>query len=153
MYSRPRRGLDAINVNDLVALTHSFNSDYFHFAPVKPSLPSGVRFFFSLSNLIFVDSSFSPFAMGEKQPEAAPHIVGANGLDDAVVYLESHAGGTDGPQVDLQALRWKIDCRLMPYMFCCYVLQFLDKVMLNVSHPFFMVMLKHFLVLTWTAYA
>jgi hypothetical protein len=91
--------------------------------------------------------------MGEKQPEAAPQIVGANGLDDAVVYLESHAGGTDGPQVDLQALRWKIDCRLMPYMFCCYVLQFLDKVMLNVSHPFFMVMLKHFLVLTWTAYA
>ncbi|KAJ6078797.1 hypothetical protein N7467_008550 [Penicillium canescens] len=69
--------------------------------------------------------------MGEKQPEAAPQIVGANGLDDAVVYLEGHAGGTDSPQVDLRALRWKIDCRLMPYMFCCYVLQFLDKVMLN----------------------
>ncbi|KAJ5312346.1 hypothetical protein PENANT_c011G00027 [Penicillium antarcticum] len=68
--------------------------------------------------------------MGEKQPEAAPQIVGANRLDDAVVYLEGHAGAVDS-QVDLQALRRKIDRRLMPYMFCCYVLQFLDKVMLN----------------------
>jgi hypothetical protein len=90
--------------------------------------------------------------MGEKQPEAAPQIVGANGVDDAVVYLEGHAGGTDSPQVDLRALRWKIDCRLMPYMFCCYILQFLDKVMLNVSHPMFTIMLNRFLVLTWTAY-
>jgi hypothetical protein len=73
--------------------------------------------------------------MGEKQLEAAPQMVGANGLDDAVVYLEGHAGGTDSPQVDLRALRWKIDRRLMPYMFCCYVLQFLDKVMLNVCDP------------------
>ncbi|KAJ5747294.1 uncharacterized protein N7511_008990 [Penicillium nucicola] len=69
--------------------------------------------------------------MSEKQPETSPHLVGANGLDDAVVYLDGHAGGTDSPPVDLQALRRKIDRRLMPYMFCCYVLQFLDKVMLN----------------------
>lgn len=70
--------------------------------------------------------------MGEKQPEAVPQHLGADRADDAVVYLEGHADGTDGPQVDLRALRRKIDRRLMPYMFCCYVLQFLDKVMLNV---------------------
>lgn len=65
--------------------------------------------------------------MGEKQP-AVPQVVAQ---DDAVVYLEGH--GDEIGNVDLKALRRKIDRRLMPYMFCCYVLQFLDKVMLNVS--------------------
>lgn len=69
--------------------------------------------------------------MGEKQPDVVPQTVGADRLDDAVVYLAAHAN--DNASVDLVALRRKIDRRLMPYMFCCYVLQFLDKVMLNVS--------------------
>lgn len=69
--------------------------------------------------------------MGEKQPEAVSHMGGADRHDDAVVYLEGH--GDVRPNVDLVALRRKIDRRLLPYMFCCYVLQFLDKVMLNVS--------------------
>ncbi|KAJ5689814.1 hypothetical protein N7462_004206 [Penicillium macrosclerotiorum] len=66
--------------------------------------------------------------MGEKQPEAEPHAV-VDRHDEAAVYLEGH--GDMCPDVDLVALRHKIDRRLMPYMFCCYVLQFLDKVMLN----------------------
>lgn len=53
-----------------------------------------------------------------------------NRRDDAVDYLETH---TESAGVDLIALRRKIDRRVLPYMFCCYVLQFLDKVMLNVS--------------------
>ncbi|KAJ5768780.1 hypothetical protein N7520_003339 [Penicillium odoratum] len=48
--------------------------------------------------------------------------------DDAVDYLEAH---TRTVEVDVVALRRKIDRHLLPYMFCCYVLQFLDKVMLN----------------------
>jgi hypothetical protein len=71
--------------------------------------------------------------MGEKQAEAVPRHLGLDRADDAVLYLEGHTDGADGPQVDLRALRRKIDRRLMPYMFCCYILQFLDKVMLNVS--------------------
>ncbi|KAJ5587984.1 uncharacterized protein N7459_003749 [Penicillium hispanicum] len=67
--------------------------------------------------------------MGEKQPDAVPRTVGADRLDDAVVYLEAHEN--DNASVDLVALRRKIDRRLMPYLFGCYVLQFLDKVMLN----------------------
>ncbi|KAJ5212720.1 uncharacterized protein N7498_004366 [Penicillium cinerascens] len=63
--------------------------------------------------------------MGDKQP-AVRQVVAQ---DDAVVYLEGH--GDEVGNVDLKALRRKIDRRLMPYMFCCYVLQFLDKVMLN----------------------
>lgn len=50
--------------------------------------------------------------------------------DDAAAYLECHQQTTN---VDLRALRRKIDRRLLPYMFCCYLLQFLDKVMLNVG--------------------
>lgn len=74
--------------------------------------------------------------MDEKQPpgeQQNPHLDRA---DDAVVYLDGHANSADGPQVDLRALRRKIDLRLMPYMFCCYILQFLDKVMLNVRSVF-----------------
>lgn len=69
--------------------------------------------------------------MGEKQHEAVPRMASADRHDEAVVYLEGH--GDVHPNVDLVALRRKIDRRLLPYMFCCYVLQFLDKVMLNVS--------------------
>ncbi|KAJ5563813.1 hypothetical protein N7513_000055 [Penicillium frequentans] len=52
----------------------------------------------------------------------------AHRRDDAVDYLETH---TECVGVDLNALRRKIDRRVLPYMFCCYVLQFLDKFMLN----------------------
>ncbi|KAG6843183.1 hypothetical protein H0H87_007152 [Tephrocybe sp. NHM501043] len=67
--------------------------------------------------------------MSEKQPGRVLHHMQENRLDHAVVYLEGH--GSESVEVDLVALRRKIDRRLMPYMFCCYVLQFLDKVMLN----------------------
>ncbi|KAJ5160685.1 uncharacterized protein N7482_007689 [Penicillium canariense] len=63
----------------------------------------------------------------EKQP--ASQLVGADRRDEAVVYLEGH--GDVHADVNLATLRRKIDRRLMPFMFCCYVLQFLDKVMLN----------------------
>lgn len=69
--------------------------------------------------------------MGEKQAEAAARMASADRHDDAVMYLEEHSDAH--ANVDLVALRHKIDRRLLPYMFCCYVLQFLDKVMLNVS--------------------
>ena len=35
--------------------------------------------------------------------------------------------------VDLKALRRRIDRKIVPIMFCCYTLQFVDKVLLNVS--------------------
>ena len=73
--------------------------------------------------------------MGEIQPEVVPQPPQGQ-VDDAVVYLKGHATGTADSQVDLRALRRKIDRRLMPHMFCCYILQFLDKVMLNVSLTF-----------------
>ncbi|KAE8150481.1 major facilitator superfamily domain-containing protein [Aspergillus avenaceus] len=50
--------------------------------------------------------------------------------DDAAEFLEDH-GNVPTEQVDMKSLRRKIDLRIIPFMFCCYVLQFLDKVMLN----------------------
>ena len=69
--------------------------------------------------------------MEEKHPEAFAQALPADRTDDAVQYLQGHEAGPDSSQVDLRALRRKIDLRLMPFMFSCYVLQFLDKVMLN----------------------
>ncbi|KAB8067734.1 major facilitator superfamily domain-containing protein [Aspergillus leporis] len=68
--------------------------------------------------------------MGEKDSDVVAHAIPANRVDDAAEYLEDHAGA-DAQQVDMGALRRKIDYRIIPFMFCCYVLQFLDKVMLN----------------------
>mgnify|MGYP001635997320 CR=1 FL=1 len=73
--------------------------------------------------------------MGEIQPEVVAHP-SADEIDDAVVYLKGHEKEALDSPVNLRALRRKIDRRLIPYMFCCYVLQFLDKVMLNVSLTF-----------------
>lgn len=64
--------------------------------------------------------------MGEKQPNE-PRVVAQ---DDAVVYLDGHRD--EITNVDLKALRRKIDRRILPLALCSYVLQFLDKVALNV---------------------
>lgn len=39
-------------------------------------------------------------------------------------------------QIDLRKLRRKIDWYIVPIMFLCYTMQFIDKVSLNVSHTF-----------------
>jgi hypothetical protein len=71
--------------------------------------------------------------MAEKRPNIDTHPVHGR-RDDALNYLDEHANVQDEATVDLAALRRKIDFRIIPFMFCCYVLQFLDKVMLNVRH-------------------
>ncbi|KAJ5112925.1 hypothetical protein N7456_001459 [Penicillium angulare] len=68
--------------------------------------------------------------MGKKQPDSVNSVPKTTGqVDDAAFYLETHA--EENINMDLKALRSKIDRRLLPYFFCCYVLQFLDKVMVN----------------------
>lgn len=58
--------------------------------------------------------------------------------DDALDFLNQHQAeahaetsydGSFG-----KALRRKIDWRLMPFLCACYTLNFIDKVLLNVSH-------------------
>ncbi|PYH71817.1 putative MFS transporter [Aspergillus vadensis CBS 113365] len=69
--------------------------------------------------------------MEEKLPGAFSQALPVDRTDDAVEYLQGHAAGPDSSQIDLRALRRKIDWHLIPFMFSCYILQFLDKVMLN----------------------
>lgn len=60
-------------------------------------------------------------------------------VDAAWKFLNDHreAGG-DTSSVDINALRRKIDWHIVPLMFGCYTMQFLDKVILNVRlAPFF----------------
>ncbi len=56
-------------------------------------------------------------------------------LDAAWKFLDSHrddaANLNDSSPIDIKALRRKIDWRIVPLMFCCYTMQFLDKVILN----------------------
>lgn len=56
----------------------------------------------------------------------------SGGLDAAWKYLENHRDADNKSQIDLAALRRRIDFRIVPLMFLCYTLQFLDKVILNV---------------------
>lgn len=48
--------------------------------------------------------------------------------------LDSSVTEANSSAVDLSAVRSKIDWRIVPIMFCCYTMQFVDKVLLNVSY-------------------
>jgi hypothetical protein len=97
------------------------------------SVPCEHSFFFIFPHFYFFCDrpQTRVVGMGEKDSDVVAHAIPANRVDDAAEYLEGHAGA-DAQQVDMGALRRKIDYRIIPFMFCCYVLQFLDKVMLNV---------------------
>ncbi|KAL3421352.1 major facilitator superfamily transporter [Phlyctema vagabunda] len=51
-------------------------------------------------------------------------------LDDAFKYLHDHTNA-ESEGTNLSALRRKIDWHIVPIMFACYVLQFIDKVVIN----------------------
>ncbi|KAF4925016.1 Thiamine pathway transporter THI73 [Colletotrichum viniferum] len=78
-------------------------------------------------------------SMDEKNPKdlvssaASGHDDSSSGsVDAAWKFLNDHreAGG-DTSSVDIDALRRKIDWHIVPLMFGCYTMQFLDKVILN----------------------
>ncbi|EQB57009.1 major facilitator superfamily transporter [Colletotrichum gloeosporioides Cg-14] len=78
-------------------------------------------------------------SMDEKNPKdlvssaASDHDASSSGsVDGAWKFLNDHreAGG-DTSSVDINALRRKIDWHIVPLMFGCYTMQFLDKVILN----------------------
>ena len=47
--------------------------------------------------------------------------------------LDSSVTEADYSAIDLSVVRSKIDWRIVPIMFCCYTMKFVDKVLLNVS--------------------
>jgi hypothetical protein len=52
--------------------------------------------------------------------------------DDALGFLNQQCNTESSPR-GLAYIRHKVDRRILPFMFCCYFLQFIDKVMYNVS--------------------
>ena len=56
-------------------------------------------------------------------------------LDQAFHYLQNARPSAEAI-IDLKTLRRKIDWRIVPIMFCAYTMQFVDKVLLNVSQCF-----------------
>jgi hypothetical protein len=70
-----------------------------------------------------VDST-TPSSQSLKDPDQAYKF-----LEDIGVTNEELAA------VDLKALRRKVDWCIVPVMFLCYTMQFIDKVSLNVRPP------------------
>jgi hypothetical protein len=108
-----------------------------------PSLLPRLREVIALSRTH--DSQLLTMSASDKNSTKGDGVVGVNDaasdggsstrVDAAWKYLDTNRDvndTTDGEPVDLAALRRKIDWHIVPLMFLCYTLQFLDKVILNV---------------------
>lgn len=61
------------------------------------------------------------------------HVQSDGDLDQAYWYVQESDNAVEATPEELRALRRKIDFWIVPIMFCCYTMQFIDKVSLNVS--------------------
>lgn len=68
-----------------------------------------------------------------KEANVTSSKVDSKKQDAAGKYLQDHADNAAADSVDLKKLRAKIDWNIVPLMFLCYFLQFIDKVIINVS--------------------
>ncbi|KAF2624363.1 major facilitator superfamily transporter [Macroventuria anomochaeta] len=68
----------------------------------------------------------------EAQPTVTSTSLKKGSVDDAWSFLHKHNNDDlTSNIVDIKALRRKVDWRIVPLMFGCYTMQFLDKVILN----------------------
>lgn len=74
------------------------------------------------------DTSSSPaHGIGEKH-----HPPNHDDLDQAYWYVRESNNAVEATPQELAALRRKVDWWIVPIMFCCYTMQFIDKISLNV---------------------
>lgn len=78
-------------------------------------------------------TSSSPSSSDNQERHADTDSTASGEVDAAWAFLQEHRNVEGVDQVDLKALRTRIDWRIVPLMFCCYTMQFLDKVIYNVS--------------------
>lgn len=83
------------------------------------------------------DTKESSLKEAEIPPSSASSGEPITNVDAAWKFLDANRelDGIDVSDVELKRLRRKIDWHIVPVMFCCYTMQFLDKVILNVSCP------------------
>lgn len=94
---------------------------------------------FNYFNLFSISYLFSHILLSLSIVPLAMNAVESDKQDEAWRYLQDHADIThaNADAVNLKKLRTKIDWHILPLMFCCYTLQFIDKVIINVwSTPF-----------------
>lgn len=78
-----------------------------------------------------VSGDETPSINGRSTNSPVEGSIESKDLDKAYLYLNHQA--QDYEHVNLKALRRKIDWWIVPIMFACYTLQFIDKVVINVS--------------------
>lgn len=91
---------------------------------------------FKVSNVIDAPNQKSEWASMQADPNRDGTLVRTTDreFDRAHQYiLDSSVTEADYSAIDLSVVRSKIDWRIVPIMFCCYTMQFVDKVLLNVS--------------------
>ncbi|RDW77708.1 hypothetical protein BP6252_05761 [Coleophoma cylindrospora] len=69
-------------------------------------------------------------SMDPKSTRPTHNIKEVRDIDEAFKYLNEHTS-IETESINLAALRRKIDWSIVPIMFACYTLQFLDKAVLN----------------------
>lgn len=68
------------------------------------------------------------------QPITSQMSFETGSVDDAWMFLnKSRNADADTNIIDINALRRKVDWRIVPLLFGCYTMQFLDKAILNVG--------------------
>ncbi|KAL8685579.1 MAG: hypothetical protein Q9218_007672 [Villophora microphyllina] len=60
-----------------------------------------------------------------------PHTRHGHDLDQAYWFVHDSRDVVEATPNELRALRRKVDWWIVPIMFCCYTMQFIDKVLLN----------------------
>lgn len=87
-----------------------------------------------------VDGAVKSDSSGSSTPPRSPTVgrdhagIPEKDLDQAYKYLETKdlQAAQPADEINVNALRRKIDWRIVPIMFACYTMQFIDKVLLNV---------------------
>jgi hypothetical protein len=81
-----------------------------------------------------VKETFKESEVTRSSVDGKPQAVG--NVDAAWKFLDANREVDDvhASQAELKGLRRKIDLHIVPMMFCCYTMQFLDKVILNVRN-------------------
>lgn len=80
-----------------------------------------------------VETPDAPLSLTGSTKDTHHVVADQKDLDKAYLYMKGHEGEAEDVDVDLAKLRRKIDWRIVPIMLAAYTMQFVDKVMINVS--------------------
>ena len=87
---------------------------------------------------MFLDKrTFGDFSGSEPSDMSVSIPTGGNASDMDVALKYIKDAGQPSEKVDEKKLIRKIDWRIVPIMFACYTMQFIDKVLINASFFFF----------------